>query len=180
MGFLPAAGLPWADALFRPGAIRLRSQRDECRCPQGQPLPRRKTKYTEKKVVYRAAAATRNACPVKAECTASGRGRMIHRSFYAEYLDRVRGYHATETYQKAMHKRQVWVEPLFAEAKEWHGLRRLRLRGLMNANIQGLLIAAGQNLKRLLAASGWGRRHTPWGSLVALSMTSGWLRASSG
>ena len=62
----------------------------------------------------------------------------------------------------------MWVEPLFAEAKEWHGLRRLRLHGLLNANIQGLLIAAGQNLKRLLAAPGWGRRHAPCGSLVAL------------
>ena len=38
----------------------------------------------------------------------------------------------------------------------------------MNANIQGLLIAAGQNLKRFLAATGWGRRHAPCGSLVAL------------
>ena len=44
--------------------------------------------------------------------------------------------------------------PLFAEAKEWHGLRRLRLRGLLNANIQDLLIAAGQNLKRFLAPTG--------------------------
>ena len=60
------------------------------------------------------------------------------------------------------------MEPLIAEAKEWHGLRRLRLRGLLNANTQGLLIAAGQNLKRLLVATGWGRRHAPCGSLVAL------------
>jgi hypothetical protein len=52
----------------------------------------------------------------------------------------------TEAYQKAMRKRKVWIEPLFAEAKDWHGLRRLRLRGLENANIQGLLIATGQNL----------------------------------
>ena len=64
--------------------------------------------------------------------------------------------------------RALRLEPLFAEAKEWHGLRRLRLRGLLNANIQGLLIASGQNLKRLLAATGWGRRHAPCGSLVAL------------
>ena len=80
----------------------------------------------------------------------------------------MRGYHTTEAYKKAIRKRQVWVEPLFAEAKEWHGLRRLRLRGLMNANIQGLLIAAGQNLKRFLAATGWGQRHAPCGSLLAL------------
>ena len=47
----------------------------------------------------------------------SDHGRQVHRSFYADYLDQVRGYHATEAYQKAMRKRQVWVEPLFAEAK---------------------------------------------------------------
>lgn len=82
--------------------------------------------------------------------------------------NKVWGYHATEPYKKAVRKRQLWVEPLFAEAMEWHGLRRLRLRGLRNANIQGLLIAAGQNLKRFLAATGWGRRHTPYGGLLAL------------
>ena len=61
------------------------------------------------------------------------------------YLDKVRGYHGCEVHKKAIRKRQVWVEPSFAKLKEWYGLRRLRLRGLMNANIQGLLIAAGQN-----------------------------------
>ena len=83
-------------------------------------------------------------------------------------MEKVRSYHATEPYKKAIRKRQAWVEPLFAEAKEWHSLRRLRLRGLLNANIQGLLIAAGQNLKRFLAATGWGRRNAPCGSLATL------------
>jgi transposase len=153
---------------FGKGTFRFDADQDVYRCPQGQLLPRRKTKHTEDKIVYRADAAICNACLVKFQCTTSDHGRMIHRSLYEAYLDRVRGYHATEAYQKAMRKRQVWVEPLFAEAKEWHGLRRLRLRGLMNANIQGLLIAAGQNLKRLLAATGWGRRDAPCGSLLAL------------
>jgi len=39
-------------------------------------------------------------------------------------------------------------------------MRRFRLRGLKKVNIEGLFIAAGQNLKRLLGATGWGRR--PW------------------
>jgi DDE family transposase len=90
---------------------------DEYRCPQGQRLTRRKTKHTEAKVVYRADPATCNACPVKAACTTSDHGRIVHRSFDEDYLDKVRGYHPTETYQKAMRKRKVWVEPLFAEAK---------------------------------------------------------------
>jgi hypothetical protein len=42
----------------------------------------------------------------------------------------VGGYQDTEPCQKALRKRQVWVEPLFAEAKDWHGARRFRLRGL--------------------------------------------------
>jgi hypothetical protein len=128
----------------------------------------RKHKYTERARIYQAPAGTCNACPLKMSCTTSVKGRQIKRSFDEVYLDRVRGYHGTEAYKKAMRKRQVWVEPLFAEAKSWHGLRRLRLRGLLNANIQGLLIAAGQNLKRFLVATGWGRRHAPCGSLLTL------------
>ena len=50
----------------------------------------------------------------------------------------------------------------------------------MNANIQGLLIATGQNLKRFLAATGWGRRHAPCGALMALPMDSQGLSAVSG
>jgi transposase len=178
--FFPLPDFDGRTPFFGQGQFVFDATRDEYRCPQGQPLPRRKTKYTEEKVVYRADAATCSVCVVKASCTASGHGRMIHRSFYADYLEKVRGYHATEAYKKAIRKRQVWVEPMFAEAKEWHGLRRLRLRGLLNANIQGLLIAAGQNLKRLLAATGWGRRHAPCGSLVALPMRPERLSAVSG
>ncbi len=44
----------------------------------------------------------------------------------------------------------MWVEPLFAEAKDWLGLRRFRLRRLEKVNAETLLIAAGQNIKRLL------------------------------
>lgn len=143
-------------------------ERDQYCCPQDHPLPLARSKRTEGVVVYRGDPAVCNVCSVKAQCTTSDRGCTIQRSIYGAYLDKVRGYHTTEAYKKAIRKRQVWVEPLFAEAKEWHGLRRLRLRGLLNANIQGLLIAAGQNLKRLLAKTGWGRRHAPCGSLVAL------------
>ena len=90
----------------------------------------------------------------------SSQGRQAQRSLYVEYLDRVRGYHQTPAYKKAMGKRKVWVEPLFGEAKDWHGLRRSRLRRLWKVNVEALLIAAGQHLKRLLRKRGGGRR--PW------------------
>jgi hypothetical protein len=71
----------------------------------------------------------------------------------------------TEPYKKAIRKRSVWVEPLFGEAKQWHGLRRFRLRRLWRVNTEALVTASGQNLKRLLSRSGWGRRPFPDGVL---------------
>lgn len=91
---------------------------------------------------------------------------MVSRSFHAEFLDRVRTYRGTAAYEKALRKRSVWVEPLFAEAKQWHGLRRFRLRRLANVNIEALLVATGQNLKRWLQATGWGRRNLPGAALA--------------
>ena len=112
-------------------------------CPQGQPLRPFRTEYQAEKVEYRAHVATCNACLLKAQCTSSEQGRQLHRSFHASYLERVKGYHQTPAYQKAMNKRKVWVEPLFAEAKDWHGLRRFRLRLLWRVNCEALRIAAG-------------------------------------
>ncbi len=167
--FFPLPNFDTRTPFFGKGAFAYDAQADAYRCRGGETLRFRKHKHTERERVYQASAGTCNACPLKARCTLSAKGRQLTRSFDEACLERVRGYHATEAYQKAMRKRKAWVEPLFAEAKDWHGLRRLRLRGLRNANIQGLLIAAGQNLKRLLAATGWGRRHAPCGSLVALA-----------
>jgi len=72
-------------------------------------------------------------------------------------------------YQKAMNKRKVWVEPLFAEGKDWHGMRRFRLRRLWRVNCEALMIASGQNLKRLLQKRGWGRRPFPAEAVATLA-----------
>lgn len=88
-------------------------------CPQGAMLRRHTAVYTGRNIVlYRADAAVCNACPMKTHCTPSDHGRQIARSFDAKCLDRVRGYHATEDYKKAMEKHKVWIEPLFGEAKQ--------------------------------------------------------------
>jgi transposase len=144
-------------------------EQDAYTCPHGAKLPLKKHHYTEREKEYRADAAICNACPLKEHCTLSEHGRSLRRSFDEEYLDRVRAYHMTEPYQKAMRKRSVWVEPLFAEGKEWHGMRRFRLRRLWRVNCEALMRAAGQNLKRLLKKRGWGRRPWPEGAANALA-----------
>jgi hypothetical protein len=148
-------------------AFRYDPERDLFWCPQGHPLRRERANPVREFYGYRGDPAVCNACPVRAACTPGTYGRQVHRSFHESYLDRVRAYHATEAYKRAMRKRSVWIEPLFGEAKDWHGLRRFRLRGLPKVNTEGLLVAAGQNLKRWLVATGWGRRHAPCGALTA-------------
>ncbi len=86
-------------------------------------------------------------------------------------LERVRAYQHTETYKKALRTRQVWVEPLFAEGKDWHGMRRFRLRRLWRVNCEALIRAAGQNLKRLLKKHGWGRHPFPVEAQSAIFLT---------
>jgi len=90
--------LPDFDArtpFFGSARFRYDDQRDEYRCPAGQPLRRRKANNAGEIVIYQARAATCNACPLKAQCTASDQGRRVSRSFSEAYLDRVRGYHGT-------------------------------------------------------------------------------------
>jgi transposase len=162
------AYVPLADwdrtAFYGPSRFTYDAERDEYRCPADHPLRRATVKYGEEVIVYQADPTTCQACPLKAACTDSKTGRRIQRSFHADYLDKVRTYHQTAAYERAMRKRQVWVEPLFGEAKDWHGLRRFRLRGLWKVNAEALLIATGQNLKRLLRKRGWGRRPWPTGA----------------
>jgi Transposase DDE domain len=88
-------------------------------------------------------------------CTTNKNGRSLRRSPKDEYIDLVRAYIQIEPYRKALRKRKVWIEPLFAEGKLWHGMRRFRLRTLEKINTEALITATGQNVKRLLA---FGRR----------------------
>jgi transposase len=141
-------------------------------CPQGAVLRPWGSNYSKQVRTYRAPPQRCQACPVKERCTTSPQ-RWLRRHFDEESRERARDYQGTAAYEQAMRKRAVWVEPLFGEAKDWHGLRRFRLRGLAKVNIEGLRIATGQNLKRYLAARGWGRRLGPAGALTARPIPGG-------
>ena len=154
--------------------FRYEPQADQYRCPQGQILQRVGEVNPDGRQLYRAPASICNDCPVKVQCTTSNQGRRVYRHVGEEYVERVRTYQHTLAYQKALRKRKVWVEPLFAEAKDWHGLRRFRLRLLWRVNIEALRIAAGQNLKRLLKKRGWGRRPFPVEALSAFFLACNW------
>jgi transposase len=159
--YVPITDWDKRTSLFGREAFTYDAEADHYTCPNGAILHWERHDYVNQTHHYHADAATCNACPLKAKCTTSKDGRRLRRSFYQEYLDRVAAYHQTEAYKKAYQKRKVWVEPLFGEGQQWHGLRRFRLRTLAKVNCEGVMTATGQNLKRLLSWRGWGRRHFP-------------------
>ena len=127
------------------------ADRDHYTCPAGEVLRRQGFDRRGGYVRYAVrTSAVCERCPLKSQCTNSPKGRWVSRGLEEEYIERVRAYRDTEPYRRALRKRAVWVEPLFGEAKEWHGLRRFRLRGLEKVNSEALMIASGQNLKRLV------------------------------
>jgi hypothetical protein len=153
------------EPLFGQRAFTYDADRDVYRCPQGETLRVTGHSYTERTIRYQAPGAACDACPMKARCTTGAHGRQVYRNFDEGYLDRVRAYHETEPYKRAMRKRKVWIEPVFGEAKDWHGLRRFRLRRLRKVNIEALVIASGQNIKRLVNRERFRHQPTPVGAV---------------
>ena len=173
--YMALANLDQRTEFFGPSRFRYEAENDSYICPAGKELHFFPAHSTERQRRYRTRAKDCNHCPLKAQCTTSKQGRSLCRSVHEEVLERVRAYHSTEAYKKAYRKRSVWVEPLFAEGKEWHGMRRFRLRLLWRVNCEALMRAAGQNLKRLLKQRGWGRRPCPAEAVCTLFLAAfGW------
>jgi hypothetical protein len=162
--FVPLSEVGHRPGLFRDTDFTYDSAADVYHCPGEVTLIFLSQCERTQRRIYQAPVTACRGCELREQCTTSARGRRISRSFNEAYLERIRGYHPTERYAKALRKRRVWVEPLFAEAKQGHGLECFRLRGLIKVNGEALLIAVGQNLKRLLRWSGWGRRPWPGGT----------------
>jgi transposase len=148
--YIPIPDLSRRTGFYTAEDFQYDAELDHYVCPRGKKLFLYSRRQGEQVRIYRADAYLCNLCPVKSKCTKSKSGRHIFRSFHQEYIERVKEYHQMDHYQRRMRKRGVWVEPLFGEAKDFHRLRRFRLRGLLKVNIEGVMIAAGQNLKRLI------------------------------
>jgi transposase len=145
--------------------------RDSFRCPAGQELcfvgittTERRQRHRRRRV-YRAARGVCQACSLRGRCTKSAQRTLRITPHHRALLDLE--HDATTSSFKALYRaRAPVIEGVFAEAKQWHGLRRAWRRGLSNMRTQCHLIAAVLNFKRLAAALGPLRRC--WWALVRL------------
>ena len=124
-------------------------KRDGYVCPMGQFLPYRTTNrvgYRE----YHSAPSQCQACPMLKKCTRSAsHTKVVVRHVWEEAKERVDAHRLTERGKHLYARRKETVERSFADAKELHGHRYARFRGLAKVRAQCLLAAAAQNMKKI-------------------------------
>jgi len=138
------------DVYFTVESFKYDELSDEFTCPAGKRLRYAQTEPARGRRIYRARRSECRECPLKSRCTKSAR-RSVKVSPYHASLVRLRADSNTDSFKKLYHSRAPVIEGVFAEAKQWHGLRRAWRRGLSKMKVQCLLIAAVMNFKRLAA-----------------------------
>jgi transposase len=89
-------------------------------------------------------------CPRLSECTESqNKVRVITRHVWQRYREQIRENILTPFGKYLRQRRRETVERSFADAKELHGLRYARYRGLTNVTEQCLMTAIAMNIKKM-------------------------------
>jgi transposase len=141
----------------RPGmiprkAFQYEAQADGYRCPQGQLLAYATTDRTGYRH-YKSDPDICRTCPLLASCTSSANTtRLITRHVWADARERTDANRLTPWGKRIYKRRKETVERSFADAKQLHGHRYARFRGLKAVRWQCLLAAAAQNIKKIALA----------------------------
>ena len=118
-------------------------------CPEGQTLKTNNKVHGDKTLYYRSRKHDCDPCPLKHKCCPNAPSRRIPRDINEAARDVARNLMGSTAYLASLRNRKK-IERLFGEAKRNLGLTRLRLRGPTGARDEFLLLAAVQNLKRLI------------------------------
>ena len=121
---------------------------DLCRCPGGHELRRYRRAFSEPRTGppaddthrYRASKADCDACALKSQCCPKTPARKVTRSIHETARDVAREIAKTDAYWTSMRQRKK-VEMLFAHLKRILKLDRLRLRGLLDLQLTGRVLA---------------------------------------
>jgi transposase len=117
-------------------------------CPAGERLSAGVRKSRRGFREYQAPQKACVSCALRAQCLSGRSARTIQRTMDETYVTRLHPGYVTRRW--AMRRRKAVMEGSFAYAKERCGHRRSRWRGLIKMQIQCHLVAAVQNLLKLL------------------------------
>jgi len=122
-------------------------------CPAGHTLhrkPSRRKRRTDTTVRYYADAAICGTCPHRRSCTKNPNGRTVARHPDQHYADWADTCLPRRERRRLQRRRRVVAEGSFADAANNHGYKRARWRSRVRVEIQNLLIATAQNIRKLL------------------------------
>ena len=120
-------------------------------CPANKILKRRQIDHCGQAVRYCIDRSVCQKCRYFKECTNSEKhGRSIRRKFGTEYMEWADTCMSKRQRRRLTTRRNTKLEGSFADAANNHGLKRARWRGIIKMQMQNLMIAAIQNLRKLL------------------------------
>lgn len=92
-------------------------------------------------------------CVLFDRCVSSASGRKtVTRHVWQDHVEQVDEHRLSEKGKRIYKRRKETVERSFADAKQLHGHRYARMRGLSKVREQCLLAAAAQNIKKIATA----------------------------
>lgn len=125
------------------------ADQDIYRCPGGQQLSYRTTNrdgYRE----YRSDPELCRNCPWLGQCTSNAQQvKTVTRHVWEDEREKIDAHRLTREGKALYKRRKETIERSFADAKQLHGHRYIRMRGLLRAQEQCLLSAACQNMKKM-------------------------------
>jgi len=124
-------------------------------CPAGEKLKRFSTNNANGTSQYRALRETCQRCDYFKKCVAGKKtGRQVQRNPDMMYCYWADGCLTRHQRSRLMSRRKYKSEGSFADAANNHGFKRAKWRGLTKMKIQNLMIAAIQNVGKLLRYGG--------------------------
>lgn len=137
------------EGLFSKHKFRYDAERDVYVCPNQQLLGYRTTNRQGYRQ-YHSHPRICQMCPLRGQCTRSkNMVKVVTRHVWQAARDQVDSHRLEPRGKKLYKRRQETVERSFADAKQLHGHRYARMRGLTNVREQCLLAATAQNIKKI-------------------------------
>jgi hypothetical protein len=137
------------EGLFAKRKFQYDTKLDVYICPNGQLLSYRTTNREGYRQYHSDAAQCRE-CPLRMKCTRSrNMVKVVTRHVWQASRDRVDGHRLEPRGKKIYKRRKETVERSFADAKQLHGHRYAKMRGMTNVREQCLLAATAQNIKKI-------------------------------
>jgi hypothetical protein len=153
---VPVWGMSEKEGIFGRSDFAWNEKEDHYQCPAGKLLKRRHRHFKKARtgitkantIIYRATINDCESCEHKPHCCPNTPQRKIVCSIYESSRDVARAIAQTPAYRQSRNDRKK-VEVLFGHMKNIHKFDRLRLRGIVGAQDEFLLVALAQNLRRL-------------------------------